>query len=354
MRMKSFIFGLFCFTAVAAVAQPPARRAAAQQQKEQTQQTSAAQYRDFPTAQPMPDDAAWRRDIYRTIDLTRDENATLYYPTVPQGDRMNLFTALFKMVLRKQIKAYDYKLDGNEDFSDKNVVTGNELMDRYHIFYEKSGDRVRVNDADIPSEEVKTFYIKESSYYDQHTSSFHTRVVALCPVLTRGNDDFGGDLDTRYPMFWVKYDDVAPYLAKLMLMGSNLNNAATLSADDYFTMNLYKGDIYKTTNLQDRVLQNYCTTDTALRKERSRIEKELADFQRELWRGDSVPVVVDTLAVKEKSSKQTSRRKVQSGRRASTSSQPAAATQKRQRSTSTKSSKPKSSGATYSVRRQRH
>lgn len=85
MRMKSFIFGLFCFTAVAAVAQPPARRAAAQQQKEQTQQTSAAQYRDFPTAQPMPDDAAWRRDIYRTIDLTRDENATLYYPTVPQA-----------------------------------------------------------------------------------------------------------------------------------------------------------------------------------------------------------------------------------------------------------------------------
>lgn len=42
------------------------------------------------------------------------------------------------MVLRKQIKAYDYKLDGNEDFSDKNVVTGNELMDRYHIFYEKA------------------------------------------------------------------------------------------------------------------------------------------------------------------------------------------------------------------------
>lgn len=351
MRMKSFLFAILWLTAAAAVAQPPARRAAEQQKKQQEPATAGAAYRDFPTAQPMPADAAWRRDIYRSIDLTREKNATLYYPTVPQGDRMNLFTALFKMVLRKQIKAYDYKLDGNEDFSESNVVSGTDLMDRYHILYEKRGERVRVNDADIPSAEVRTFYVKESSYFDQHTASFHTRVVAICPVLTRGADDFGDGTDTRYPMFWVKYDDAAPYLAKLMLMGSSLNNAAMLSADDYFTLNLYKGDIYKTTNLQDRVLQNYCTTDTALRAEQQRIERQLADFEKDLWMGDSIkPTAADSLAAAEtdRGSRRSERRRVSTGRRAATTTaQPAAATQKRQRSSARQ-------GATYSVRRQRH
>ena len=150
----------------------------------------------------------------------------LYFPTTPQDGRENLFTYLFKLLLRKQIKAYDYKLDGNENFSEKNEVSAKEIMDRYHIFYESKGDKVRVNDADIPSDEVKAYFVKESTYYDQHTATFRSQVTAICPVLKRGDSDFGGEL-AQYPMFWLKMSDVAPYLGKLMLMGSSLNNAAT-------------------------------------------------------------------------------------------------------------------------------
>lgn len=49
----------------------------------------------------MPDDASWRRDVYLSLDLTKDANAVLYYPTTPQADgRQNLFTFIFKMLLR--------------------------------------------------------------------------------------------------------------------------------------------------------------------------------------------------------------------------------------------------------------
>ena len=254
------------------IAQPPRRRAE-QQAKQQQQQNSprGSAYRQFPTAQAMPQNVAWRRDLYRKLDLNKEANATLYYPTTPHDGRENLFTYLFKLLLRKQIKAYDYKLDGNENFSAKNEVTARELMDRYHIFYEAKDDKVRVNDADIPSEEVKVYFIKESSYYDQQTASFRSQVTALCPVLVRGDAEFGGDL-AQYPMFWVKMDDVAPYLGKLMLMGSSLNNAAMMSADDFFTMGCYEGDIYKAVNLQDRLLANYCPDDSSLVREQIRIE----------------------------------------------------------------------------------
>ncbi len=349
--MKRLISTLFCLTTLVAVAQPPARLKEAQA-KEQTAATPTANaYRDFPTAQAMPEDAAWRRDVYRTIDLTQDANAALYYPTRPVGGRENLFTYLFKLLLRGEIKAYNYNLDGNEDFSDDNLVKAKELMDRYQIFYESKDGRIRVNDSDLPSEEVKVYFVKESSYYDQRTASFRTQVTAFCPVLKRA-DEWGGE-GTQYPMFWVKYDDVAPYLAKLSLMGSSLNNAATLSADDYFTMNRYEGKIYKTTNLQDRVLANYCETDSALVDEQNRIEKQIEDFQKHVWGQDSVPAAPeDSVSADDKQksrSTRTARRRSSSrsaaSEAASDTTQPAVAEQKRSRSRS---------GATYSVRRERH
>lgn len=353
-------------------AQPPRRRAEQQQKQEQQQNSPrGSSYREFPTAQSMPSDAAWRRDLYRTLDLTKDANAVLYYPTTPQDGRENLFTYLFKLLLRKQIKAYDYKLDGNEDFSSKNEVTAKQLMDRYHIFYESKGDKVRVNDADLPSDEVKAYFIKESTYYDQHTASFRSQVTALCPVLKRGDSDFGGEL-AQYPMFWVKMQDVAPYLGKLMLMGSSLNNAATMSADDFFTMKCYKGDIYKAVNLQDRLLSNYCLDDSAMLKEQKRIEKQLTDVQEHVYGRDSAyyarlradslaQAEADSIAAAGKAARRTSasrRSSSASSRRTRTSvssSSSAKAPKQRKQRTSSKASRPKSSsGGGLSVRRQRH
>lgn len=356
-----------------ASAQPPRRRAEQQQKQEQQQNSPrGSSYREFPTAQSMPSDAAWRRDLYRTLDLTKDANAVLYYPTTPQDGRENLFTYLFKLLLRKQIKAYDYKLDGNEDFSSKNEVTAKQLMDRYHIFYESKGDKVRVNDADLPSDEVKAYFIKESTYYDQHTASFRSQVTALCPVLKRGDSDFGGEL-AQYPMFWVKMQDVAPYLGKLMLMGSSLNNAATMSADDFFTMKCYKGDIYKAVNLQDRLLSNYCLDDSAMIKEQKRIEKQLTDVQEHVYGRDSAyyaklradslaQAEADSIAAAGKATRRTSasrRSSSASSRRTRTasvsSSSSTKAPKQRKQRTSSKASKPKSSsGGGLSVRRQRH
>lgn len=350
--MKRLLFSLLCLITLAAVAQPPARRKAETQKAEQTKEVKTSSYREFPVAQQMPTDAAWRRDIFRQINLTKEENAVLYYPITPQEGQMNLFNYLFKLIMRGKIKAYEYTLDMNPHFTADKVIKAKKIMDDHQIFYESKDGKIRVNDADLPSEEVKYYFVKESIYYDQHTASFRTKVTALCPVLTRGDEEFGG-ADSRYPMFWVKYEDAAPHLGKLMLMGSSLNNAASMSADDYFTLNLYKGDIYKTTNLQDRLISNYCPTDSAMKKEQRRIEKELTDFQTHVWGNDSVATPADT-AKTEAVKTETKKKKSSSGRRSSettekekTKQPKAKAAEKRQRST------PAGSSGNYSVRRQR-
>ena len=61
--------------------------------------------------------ARWMRVIYRQIDLTKEQNAPLYYPTQPMNGQMNLFSIIFQLVCEGKLSAYEY-LDGYEDFSD--------------------------------------------------------------------------------------------------------------------------------------------------------------------------------------------------------------------------------------------
>lgn len=263
---------------------PGNRPGAAQQAKPAA---GSGSIREFPTAATMPDDAAWRREVYRTLDLTKEENAVLYFPITPSGGRQNLFCFLFRQILAGKIKAYEYTLDANEHFDEAHQIKGKKIMDTHNIYYEEYEDngkkKIRLNDSDLPSEDVKLYFIKECLYYDQHSASFRTKITALCPVMVSGTNDFGEDEQTRVPLFWVNYEDAAPFLAKLSLMGSSMNNAAVISADDYFTMNRYKGDIYKTTNLQDRIIAQYAETEEAQLAERKRIEGELGGFEERVW-----------------------------------------------------------------------
>ncbi len=281
--------------ALSTVAQPPARQrqqaAKAEAETQQAQTSTSLSERaalEFPTQGAMPEDVAWRRDVYKVLDLSTDRNAVLYYPEEPQGTEMNLFTNLFKMVLRKQVKAYEYTIDGNANFNTKNVMKPLVMLERFEIAHETNGDKIRVEDADIPSSQIKSYYIKESTYYDQNTAQFHTQVTAICPV-RRGIGEFGEE-ESPTPLFWIDYAEASPYLSKIALMNSNYNNAALISADDYFTTNQYEGKIYKTVNLQGRVLANYCETDSAMALEQERIEREISTLQDHVWGHDTTKV----------------------------------------------------------------
>ena len=119
-------------------AQPQKRRAEQQQQKSnRSQQLSTRAQISFPTAQSMSEDVVWRRDIYRELDLNEDANAGLYYPVEAIGSQMNLFTYIFKLMMSGSVKVYEYRLDGNEVFTDDARVAQKAFLDNYHIFYEK-------------------------------------------------------------------------------------------------------------------------------------------------------------------------------------------------------------------------
>ena len=236
-------------------------------------------------ASKKPTHVTWLREIYRDIDLDKENNAALYYPIQPIGNRVNLFTLIFRLMSENKIAAYNY-LEGREVFTDEEKVNFEDVLKRYQILYTTQGAgpnlKYVIDDSDIPSAEVLIYMIKEGWYFDEATGTFKSQVIALCPMLVREDYYEGGT--TKDAMFWIPYENLRPYLSREMIMTSNYNNALTYTIDDYFTKQMYSGTIIKTVNLMNQSLAQQVGNDSiALKNAQDSIENQLAAFAKNLW-----------------------------------------------------------------------
>ncbi len=223
----------------------------------------------------------WMREIYRLVDLNKEKNAPLYYPVEPIGDRMNFFTMIFRLLASGSINAYEF-LDGKEIFTDQYQIKFKEgFLDRFKILYHEEGGKYVVDDSDVPSNEVTAYYVKEAWYFDQSNSVVDVKTLAICPVLYR-QDDFG-TVAIPTPLFWLPYENIRPYAARMPIITSSLNNASTGTVDDFFRKRLFQGEIYKTTNMKNQALAQLYPNDTIRKKEQAKIEAQLSQFEKNLW-----------------------------------------------------------------------
>ena len=128
-----------------------------------------------------------------------------------------------------------------------------------------------------------------------------------------------------------------------------------MSIDDYFVRSLYEGDIYKTANLQNKLLAQYCPNDTAMKAEQQRIEKELVTFENKLWGIEEPDTTTATMGkkVEKKASRSAARPTVTRTPKAAEKSAAPKASARTTRQSSSPKSKAASSSQALSVRRQR-
>ena len=285
---RFLVVAALALVAYTANAQPPARKGDDKKSKK-AETTAVVELTEraksqYPVAQT-PQEVDWKREVYRSLDLENEKNASLYYPVEQIGDNYNLFTFLFNNILKGNITAYKYNLDGVEQFTEDNIITPVNLLENYNIYYEENenGEPV-VGKSDSPSAEVLSYYIKELHYYDQHTGTYGKRVTAICPV--RHSKEEGGV--TKYPMFWLNYDDISSLLTQQYVMSSSLNNVMSMTLDDYFRTGCYDGEIYKTVNMRNLAIVQYCKDSAEVKQEQEKIEQQLKDFRTNLWNTKTV------------------------------------------------------------------
>ena len=255
-------------------------------QKEGNPLVTDRQQSFYEVREPNDADLQWMKVIYRSIDLTKGKNPALYYPEEPNADGENLFFIIMRLLAKNQISAYEY-LDGREMFTDEFKIKVDEMLDRFHIYYTEAKGSTAKNpiyefeNADIPSNEVLSYYIIEKWEFDTRSNQMKARVEALCPVLHR-MDEWGGEA-VRYPMFWVKLNDIRPYMAQQYVFTDDDNNLPRYSIDDFFKLNMYTGEIYKTKNLRNQSLRQLYPEDEAYKHAQDSIEQRLRSFNQDLW-----------------------------------------------------------------------
>lgn len=247
-------------------------------------------------------DREWMRVIYRSLDLTDEANTPLYFPEEPIDGQESLFRIIMRLLADGKLRAYEY-LDGREIFSDAYQLKVRDMLDRFHVYYSEAkgstekNPRFTIEESDVPANEVLSYYIVERWEFDRRNNRMKSTIEAICPVLHRAGD-FGGEA-MKYPMFWVKFDDLRPFLSTQNIFLSDQNNLPTCTYDDYFQLGLYKGEIYKTRNLRNRSMAQLYPDPEQMKNAQDSIQRSLDDFEKKLW----VPSLDELAAQREAAAK---------------------------------------------------
>lgn len=364
---------IIALSAICAVAQDssasaPVRRRSAREQKEQAgSQGLSDRMKGFYEADnsSLSDaDLQWMRVIYRELDLDKDANAPLYFPEEPVDGQENLFRIIMRLLADNQLKAYEY-LDGREIFTEKYESNVKDILDRFYIIYTpakgstEKNPRFVIDEADVPSNEVLSYYVIERWTFDTRNNRLKPTIEAICPVLHR-TGDFGGEA-VRYPMFWVKYDDLRPWLAQQSIFVNDDNNLPSCSYDDFFNLTMYDGEIYKTRNLKNKSMAQLHPDPDDRKRAQDSIQARLDSFETRLWTptrdeliarreaAENAEAAADTSAIAESAAVSQPR-----SARASRSSKKATPRKKEKKPAKIKESQAsRSSSATRSVRRRK-
>ena len=268
---------------------PTARQRRAQ--KEQETQTDGVSIRAKNYADQQVKDtetAPWRRVIYRQLSIDSLANAPIFRPVRPSGQLQSLFSLLFKRFNEGSITVYEYEDLGYENLTPERQLRFEDFLDRFGIVYDKdpsqTGNRAfKILPVDIPTQSIHNYYVKEEYYYDVKTSEVSSQIIAICPVM---DDEISMEGSVRIPLFWVKYSDVQPYLSQQPIMLSTKNNATTATMDDFFSLNLYRGQISMTLGGETAELNSEMSDSTAMAARQAfsnQIEGELKQFEESLY-----------------------------------------------------------------------
>ena len=241
-------------------------------------------------------DLMWMRVIYRQLNAETVDNAPIFFPEEKTQDQENLFRIIMRLVVNNQVTAYEY-LDGREIFTDEYRINVRDMLDRFHVLYEEGkgstekNPKFVIDDSDVPANEVLSYYIIERWEFDSRSNEMKTRVEVICPVLHRSGD-FGGDA-IKYPMFWVKLQDIRPWMTQQYIFIDDDNIIPKYTYDDYFLLTMYKGDIYKTRNIQNKSMMQLYPDEKDRRRAQDSIQARLENFDKKLWVPDREEIIAN-------------------------------------------------------------
>lgn len=233
---------------------------------------------------PRADDIYWQKVVYRVLDLRERMNYPLYYPEEPGNGRESFFSIMFKLIKDGKVPAFNFEFN-QERFTKDNLVDFEEFLKKFEVIYKTQTDPVtkqktfEIEESDIPNREVIKFFMKEVWFFDKNSSTFTVKIISICPVIVT---DRGVGIQ-NFPLFWVPFDALRPYLVQREVMITDKNNGARMSFDDLFVKRRFASNLYKETNLQNRMILDYNATPEEVKREQFRISTDILNEEQDMW-----------------------------------------------------------------------
>lgn len=259
------------------------------------------------TINPLIDDVPWKKTVLRVIDLREEQNKSLFYPCsdMREDTQKNLFAIIFYNFLKGKLIGYlDQKNPAQTYvplFIESNQVVPSDSTTFPYLSYEYfEGEETEFAKINKITQSCVKYYIQEVWYFDKHTSTFKSKILAIAPVFDpryNANADAGGTLggyeEENRPggvWFWFPYEKLRPFLQEEYIKMSGRNTQPLLNFDDFFTTRQFYSYVIKDFDLRSKDVDNtvYLPDDDPnkpyrIREEEERIEAEILDFEQDLW-----------------------------------------------------------------------
>jgi len=233
-------------------------------------------------------DVMWSTKIERIIDLREKMNQVFYYPLLPINDRQNLIDVLMQAIDEGTITAYG---NATNDDEFQSPMSPSEV----EMIGIMQGEKMSVEERFDPDtqeyyldttfniferHEVKKYRIKEEWFFDKQRSVMEVRIIGICPVIDRKNED--GVYTGETSLFWVYFPEARKILSKSEVFNHRKNDAARLTYDDIFHKRFFSSRIVKESNKYDRKISEYKEGIDAL-LEAEKIKEEIFNIEHDLW-----------------------------------------------------------------------
>ena len=229
-------------------------------------------------------DYVWERRMWRVIDMREKMNQPMYYPETPHNNWRSLMTIMMDAIKEGSLTAYDASSPTDEFIAPlgyKELMAKVEKADSMQLQrpYPPYDYYDTVIIKKLTTTDIKKIRVKEDWFFDKQRSMMEVRIIGLCPVIDKFNDD--GSYRGMQPLFWIYFPEARPILAKAEVF-NRFNSASRMTYDDFFWKRMFTSYIYKVDNQYDRKISEYATgLDSMLESER--IKEELLNFEQQLW-----------------------------------------------------------------------